>query len=483
MKKLISLSLIASSFLFADTDLEQLKAQVDNQQLMIEKLLQKIEKLENKTITKKSNTALNIENIISRQEKIQQDNISRKVSQVGNSSSFSQNAFIPNISLVVDTSYVNRNKRDDEIAHLEVPGVVHGLLGAHTDGDITHSTYNANNGFNFNYAELALSSSVDPYFTMDSIFHLSPQGFEIEEAFVTSTALGYGVRAKAGKFLSNFGYLNEKHHHAWDFNDMPLVYEGFLGLHGINEVGMQAQWTAPTNTYLMFGTEVFQGTNEQMFGKDTIGDAEDPIAKASDGPSLFVAYVKSSVDIGDTTIFGGISYANGSSRLDHSGDEEPYAFSGDSELYGADLLVKHYFDSYSYLSWQSELLMRNMDGEQYNLDPNDTTLVLSSPNFRKKQAGLYTQLIYSINQSWKVGARYDTIYKNDVLEDGINLNEPSSLDKYSAMLEYQTSEFARFRLQYNHNGALFNEDGLRQNVNTIMLQANIAIGAHGAHSF
>ena len=483
MKKLICLSLVASSTLFAATDLEQLKVQVDKQQHMIEKLLQKIEKLENKTITKDSNNALNVEKIISIQEQVQQDSIISKLSQVGNSSSFSQNAFIPNISLVVDTSYVSRNKRDDEIAHLEVPGVVHGLLGAHTDGDVTHSTYNANNGFNLNYAELALSSSVDPYFTMDSIFHLSPQGFEIEEAFVTSTALGYGTRAKAGKFLSNFGYLNEKHHHAWDFNDMPLVYEGFLGLHGINEVGMQVQWTAPTNTYLMFGAEAFQGTNEQMFGKDTIGDAEDPIAKASDGPSLFVAYVKSSVDIGDTTIFGGISYANGSSKLDHSGDEEPYAFSGNSELYGADLLVKHYFDSYSYLSWQSELLMRDMDGEQYNLDPNDTTLVLSSPNLRKKQSGLYTQLIYSINQSWKVGARYDTIYKNDVFEDGINLNEPDSLDKYSAMLEYQTSEFARFRLQYNHNNALFNEDGLRQDVNTIMLQANIAIGAHGAHSF
>jgi len=483
MKKLISLSLVVSSSLFAATNLEQLKAQVDKQQLMIEKLLQKIETLENKTITTKSNTKLNIEKINSINNKIQEDSISQKIAQVGNSSSFSQSAFIPNISLVLDTSYVSRNKRDDEIAHLEVPGVVHGLLGAHTDGDITHSTYNANNGFNFNYAELALFSSVDPYFTMDSIFHLSPQGFEIEEAFVTSTALDYGLRAKAGKFLSNFGYLNEKHHHAWEFNDMPLVYEGFLGLHGINEVGLQVQWTAPTSTYLMFGAEVFQGTNEQMFGKDTIGDAEDPIAKASDGPSLFVAYIKSSVDVEDTTIFGGISYANGSSRLDHSSDEEPYAFSGDSELYGVDLLVKRYFGSYSSLSWQSELLIRDMDGVQYNLDPNDITVALSSPNLRKKQAGLYTQLTYSINQSWKIGARYDTIYKNDVFEDGINVNEPGSLDKYSAMIEYQTSEFARFRLQYNHNEALFNEDGLRQNVNTIMLQANIAIGAHGAHSF
>ena len=51
------------------------------------------------------------------------------------------------------------------------------------------------------------------------------------------------------------------------------------------------------------------------------------------------------------------------------------------------------------------------------------------------------------------------------------------------MIEYHTSEFARFRLQYNHNKALYNEDGIQEDVKTIILQANISIGAHGAHSF
>ena len=51
------------------------------------------------------------------------------------------------------------------------------------------------------------------------------------------------------------------------------------------------------------------------------------------------------------------------------------------------------------------------------------------------------------------------------------------------MVEYRTSEFAKFRLQYNRNEALYNEDGRKQKIDTVILQANFAIGAHGAHSF
>ena len=65
----------------------------------------------------------------------------------------------------------------------------------------------------------------------------------------------------------------------------------------------------------------------------------------------------------------------------------------------------------------------------------------------------------------------------------MNQNKPENLNKYSAMVEYSTSEFAKFRLQYNHNRALYDEDGRRQNVDTLILQANFSIGAHGAHSF
>lgn len=397
--------------------------------------------------------------------------------------SFEQSKFIPDISLIMDASLVNRNVADDEVAHLEIPGVAHGLLGSHSHDGASHSPYNANNGFNLNYAELVLSSSVDPFFTMDGVFHFSEDSVEIEELYFTSTALGNGLRAKGGKFNSNFGYLNEQHHHAWDFADMPLVYEAFLGMHAINETGLQFQWTAPTNTYLMLGAEVLQGDNEQMFGNNSMGgDEENPLVESTDAPSLYVGYLKTSFDIGETTLLGGLSIADGSSRIDHSDDEEgPHLFSGESRVYGADLMVKHYFDSYSFLKLQSEWLKREMEGVQYNLDADGNPA--SAPDLTKEQSGIYTQLIYAMDRSWHMGARYETIYQNDIKANNATLEKPNNFDKYSAMVEYHTSEFARFRLQYNRNKALFNEEGERQSINTVLLQANISIGAHGAHSF
>ena len=158
----------------------------------------------------------------------------------------------------------------------------------------------------------------------------------------------------------------------------------------------------------------------------------------------------------------------------------------DSKLYGADLVVLHSFNSYSSIKWQSEWLSREMDGTQYNLDVNATVPVLA---LNKKQSGLYSQLIYTHNQNWKMGLRYDTIYQNDIEKSaGDDSFAPTDLNKYSGMVEYHTSEFARFRLQYNHNDAMYGEEddnGVqhKQSVDTIMLQANIAIGAHSAHSF
>lgn len=398
---------------------------------------------------------------------------------------FDQSKYIPDISAILDLSLVNHSLEDDELAHLEVPGVAHGIMGEHDHNGENHATYNAKNGFNLNYLELVLSSSVDPFLSMDAVLHFSEHGAEIEEAYFTTTALGHGLRARGGKLLSNFGYLNAQHHHYWDFADMPLVYESFLGSHGINELGAQIQWTAPLPFYLMAGFEVLQGTNEGMFGNETIGDAENPIAKGKSAPSLVVGYVKSSHDFGNTTVAGGISYAQGSARIDHSGEENPHAFSGDSKLYGADLVVLHQIDSYSSLKWQSEFLARELDGTQYNLDANDPLdpTLATAVDMNKKQSGLYTQLIYAPNQSWKCGVRYDTILQNDVTANGAGRPQPNGLNKYTAMVEYHTSEFARFRLQYSQNNALFNEAGGREKVDTLLLQANISIGAHSAHSF
>jgi hypothetical protein len=387
------------------------------------------------------------------------------------------------LSLIVDTSFVVRSKKDEELAHMGLPGVAHSLIGSHDHDGHNHATYDAQNGFNLNYAELGFTGTVDPYLDASVFLHFYDGGVEVEEAYFTSRNLPYNLRLRGGKFFSDFGRQNNQHHHAWQFSDMPLVYEAFLGNHGIQEIGAQLQWIAPTSNYLMFGLEALQGKNEMMFGHEAIAnsyDEDNSLAQSASQPSLFVGYVKTSADIGDTTILAGASVAKGESRMNHLDDEEEsHAFSGDSTLYGVDLTVKHFFDSYSSLTWQTEWLYRDIKGTEF--DDNGASFDLES--LRKKQAGYYTQLVYAPDQSWRMGLKYDNIYKNDVIVEGTNENKPKNMDQYTAMVEYHSSEFARYRLQYSHSNALFSEDEQRQNLDSLIFSVNIALGRHNAHPF
>ena len=386
-------------------------------------------------------------------------------------STFVQKALNPDISLIVDVSYVDRNIVGHEAGHLELPGIAHGFIGGEDHEGHGHAGYNAENGFNLNYGELSIKSDVDPNFTLDGVFHFTQESVEIEEAYFTTTALPSGLRLRGGKFKSDFGRHNNSHHHTWNFADAPLVYEAFLGSHGINEKGAQLQWVAPTVTYLMVGLEVLQGENEQMFGNGEVEHNETEVAEAADAPSLLVAYAKTSFDIGDTTLLTGASYAKGDSRIDHLDDEEePHAFYGENTLYGADLTLKHYYSSYRSLSWENELIYRDMDGEVY--EPGETPAAT-----RKKQGGYYTQLVYAHDRNWRAGLRYDDIYKNEVNGSSVDAG-----DRYSAMVEYNPSEFSRIRLQYNVNRALYEEEEQKE-LKSFIVQFNYAIGAHGAHTF
>jgi len=75
---------------------------------------------------------------------------------------------------------------------------------------------------------------------------------------------------------------------------------------------------------------------------------------------------------------------------------------------------------------------------------------------------------------------------NDVRIGNTNQNIPKNLARYSAMVEYSPTEFSRMRLQLNHDRSkyLHASEGLSyQPYTEVILQLNIAIGAHGAHSF
>lgn len=187
MKKLVSLSLVASSLLLADADLDLLKEQMKQQQLIMQQLQTKIEKIEENSIAKEQEYKTTIADL--------RESNAKAVAVTAPAKTKSSTNYMPDISLITDFSYVSRNKSDDVSHHYGIPGVSHGYLGSHDhDGD-AEKRMNSDEGFNFNYAELVMSSEVDPYFNMFATFHLTEDSFEIEEAYVTSTILGNGLNA------------------------------------------------------------------------------------------------------------------------------------------------------------------------------------------------------------------------------------------------------------------------------------------------
>ncbi len=269
-------------------------------------------------------------------------------------SPFSQAKFVPDISLILDFSYVTR---DDDYQDA-IP-----------------------RGFNLNYIELAIGATVDPFFDLFTVFQFSAGKLEIEEAYVKTRSLPLGLQLKLGQFLSSFGRLNSQHDHCWNFSDQPLVYRDFFGESNLDEKGVQLNWVAPLDVFLQAGLEILAGENKTSFG-NIDGD-----------PHLLVSFLKTSFDTGPVVVLAGVSYAGGTREKQPDDGEEITTMKTTSRIFGCDLTLKYLIDSYRYLSLQTEYLSGKIDDESH--------------------FGGYADLIWRYARRWRVGVRYDWFYFQD----------------------------------------------------------------------
>jgi hypothetical protein len=401
--------------------------------------------------------------------------------QTKTGSPFSQSKFVPDISMIVDFSWVSRDIDNNVFSELHIPGLTH------HEEDHGHGSMNSRKGFNLNYGEISFYSIVDPYFDLFAVLHVAEEHAGLEEAYITTRKLPYGFQLKAGKFLSSFGRLNEQHTHYLDFAERPLVLNAFFGEEGLNELGARITWVAPTDMYLMLGTEILMGENEASFGTSGFSDVNGLVnIHESENPSLLVGYARSSFDIEDAAVLFGLSYAHGKTRMDEdfsASDGEGTAIDASTDILTGNLTVKYIIDAIQYVSFQSEYMYRSTVGSLYN---RDTSFAVEKYSLEKEQAGFYSQLVAKLGLRWRVGVRYDLLNLNDVFIGNTKQNYPKNPTRYSAMVEYDPTEFSRLRLQVNHDRSKYvhTSDGLKYKPYTeFILQLNIAIGAHGAHSF
>ncbi|HON77515.1 MAG TPA: hypothetical protein PK544_03415 [Spirochaetota bacterium] len=415
------------------------------------------------------------------------ENIVYSNSENQSGSPFSQSQFVPDISFILDLAYIERDITDTTRQSLFIPGMTYSSEYVSSIDDDTASEQNGR-GFSFNYGEMNIASVVDPYFDLFVNLSFTEEGVEFEEGYFTSRSFPFGFQLKAGKFLSSFGRLNEQHGHFWDFFDQPLIYSVVFGEGNLNETGMRLTWVAPFDFYMMLGVEALQGRNSASFGSKGFSDVQHNVTvDDARGPNLYVTYLKYSYDFDTLTLLMGGSGALGKTRLNMALDQsgiQGEGYNGSTHIWGGDITLKYLIDSFRYISLQAEYIMKTFDGRQYTQDTADN---ISSAECEKVQSGMYAQLVLKPFLQWRFAARYDLLNKNRIEYNGTRDTEyPENMPRYSCMIDYNPTEFSRFRIQYNHDRSHYykeNNEYVNKPNNEIIVQCNLSIGAHGAHSF
>src|SRR5262249_26902444 len=337
-------------------------------------------------------------------------------------------------------------------------------------------------GFNARNIELAFDGAVDPYFEgfASIVFKLDNDNnteVEVEEAFMQTTSLPFNLQVKAGQFFSAFGRINPMHPHTWDFVDYPIVAGKFLGPDGLRGVGAQISWIIPVPWYSQLLLGVQNGRGETGYSFRNPGDNGIFYGRMTTDRELrgledfvWVPRWENSVDLSPTqVVLAGVSGAFGSNETGgHSR----------TQLYGADLLYKWKSEKaeggFPFVKWQTEFMYRRFEaglGEKESFPVAETF----------HDWGLYSQVLWGFKKGWVAGIRGDYYDAEDSrLTDDL---DRQSRSRISANLTWYPTEFSKIRLQYNHDFLDETFFLAGRDVDSVFLQFEFILGAHGAHKF
>ena len=377
--------------------------------------------------------------------------------------SATDNAFNPAMSLILSGGYTHTSKdpEDYHIAGFDLPADAEAGPGSR--------------GFSLSESELDISTNIDPWLRGAANIALgSDNSISVENAYIQTTSLGYGLTLKAGRFFSDLGYVNSQHAHAWDFADAPLAYQAILGTQYADD-GVQVNLLAPTDQFIQLGIEL--GRGRSFPGTDT--------SRNGAGSTVFTFHTGG--DVGDSHSWrAGISALNAKATdqtfesIDTSDNKVTNTFTGSTHVWIVDGVWKwspHGNATRTNFKLQGEYLRSKRDGD-FTYDTETTN---STDAYTVTQSGWYLQGIYQFMPRWRVGLRTERLDSGSPDYGSNQANVVISTDqahKYTVMLDYSPSEFSRVRLQ-------FAKDYARGDAvdNQMFLQYQMSLGAHGAHSY
>lgn len=337
-------------------------------------------------------------------------------------------------------------------------------------------------GFNARNIELAFDGAVDPYFEgfANIVFKLdndNQTAVEVEEAFLQTTNLPFNLQLKGGQFFAAFGRINPTHPHTWDFADAPLVHGRLLGPDGLRGVGAQLSWTMPTPWYSQLLVGVQNGRGGTGFSFRNPGDNGIFFGRMTTDREIrgledfvWMPRWENSVDLSATqVVLAGVSGAFGSN------DTGAHTR---TQIYGADLLYKwkstHAEGGFPFVKWQTEFMYRRFEAGR----GVDNTFPVAE-TFH--DWGMYSQVLWGFKKGWVVGIRGDYLHNTD--SHFTNDPERQTRSRVSADLTWYPTEFSKLRLQYNHDFLDQTFFLAGRDVDSVFLQFEFILGAHGAHKF
>jgi hypothetical protein len=308
-----------------------------------------------------------------------------------------------------------------------------------------HNPVNPSPSFQMHESELGVQAIIDPYARGDFFLSFGEEGVNLEEGYITLTALPAGFVAKVGKFRGAFGKVNTMHNHVLPWVDRPLVTNNLVaGEDGIDDAGVSVQriLPGPKGIFMELVGQVFRGDS---------GDQQHPLFQAVNNSDVSaVGHLRGYKDITESTnIDLGASYSRG-----HN-DAGPNLL---TQLYGIDATLRwkplrrsiyHSFVGRGELIWSQR---QQLPSEQ-------------------RAFGFYASGDYQLGRRWFVGARYDRA--------GEARSARLTDDGVSAVLTYWPSEFSQIRGQYEFTRYA----GTNIDTNQLFMQVQFSLGAHGAHPF
>ena len=320
-------------------------------------------------------------------------------------------------------------------------------------GSAGHNPINPTPSFQMHESEVGLQAIVDPYARADFFISFGEEGVNLEEGFITFTALPKNFVAKVGKMRAAFGKVNTLHNHVLPWVDRPLVSQNLVGGEdGIDDAGLSVQHIipAPKNWFMEFTGQVFRGDSSDVFTASQKNDVS------------VVGHLRTYKDLTENSNLDlGGSYSRGHNQF---GSAFVTNLFGIDATYRWKPLQRAIYRSFVA---RSEFIWRQQDQPFGAICVACTTPPASG---FQRAFGFYTSADYQFARRWFFGGRFD----NSDRATNAALTDRGG----SVVLTYWPSEFAQIRGQYR-----FTRYAEHFDAHEVFMQVQFALGAHGAHPF